>query len=362
MDDPALSEIGRPMIAEYRRRLQTLPIDLYQSRRRHGVTSLVDLIKVVKLAGEPHMSQKTANRYLRRLSEMLNWAVVDELMPRNPAAGVGDVGKKGKREQDERAIFDDADLAKIFGVEWFKTGKGQQTKREDSRFYQPHYYWLPLLGLYSGGRLNELSQLYLDDVKKNEDGCWYLDFNLDGSDKIDADPKLVSIANQDKSLKTVNSHRVVTLHDQIVTLGLPKYVQALRDAGHVRLFPELRFDKVKGYGKAAGAWFNERFLGNHLKIPRDGTKTFHSLRHMFITELFDKEVPEATVAQLAGHVRGETMSAQRYRKDQNASKLQPYINRLVFTLPTVTPFDVAAGVLAVDSALDRKRRHPGAKV
>ena len=77
---------------------------------------------------------------------------------------------------------------------------------------------------------------------------------------------------------------------------------------------------------------------------------------MFITGLFDAEVPEATVAQVAGHERGKTMSAKRYRKDQVASKLQPYINRVEYPLPTLAPFDVAAGVLAVASALDRKER------
>lgn len=357
MDDPTLDDLDRPLITEYRRRLQELPDDLYQARRRYGVTELAELIVSVKSSGDPRMELKTANHYIRRLSEMLNWAVIEELLPRNPAAGVGGVGRRDKREQDERGVFDADDLAKIFGVEWFQEGKGRSSARGQFYTYQPHYYWLPLLGLYSGGRLNELAQLYLDDVQQDDAGCWFIDFNLDGADKIDADPKQEEEGRSDKSLKTINSQRVVALHDRLVGLGLPAYVEALRRAGHVRLFPELRFDKDKGYGKAAGKWFNERFLGRRLKIPRDGTKTFHSLRHMFITGLFDAEVPEATVAQLAGHVRGKTMSAIRYRKDQVASKLQPYVERLVFSLPEIAPFDVGAGLAAVQSALERKRRH-----
>lgn len=357
MDDPMLADLDRPMIAEYRRRLQQLPDDLYQARRRYGVTSLAELIAAVESAGDPRMELSSANHYIRRLSEMLNWAVTEELLSRNPASGVGGIGKRDRREQDERGVFDADDLAKIFGVEWFKEGKGKASARGGFHSYQPHYYWLPLLGLYTGGRLNELAQLYLDDVQQDDAGCWYLDFNLEGSDKIDADPKEERSEGGDKSLKTINSQRVVALHDRLVELGLPDYVEALRREGHVRLFPELRFDQIKGYGKAAGSWFNERFLGTRLEIPRDGTKTFHSLRHMFITGLFDAEVPEATVAQVAGHERGKTMSAKRYRKDQVASKLQPYINRVEYSLLTLAPFDVAAGVLAVGSALDRKERH-----
>jgi integrase len=288
---------------------------------------------------------------------MLNWAVTEELLARNSASGVGGAGRRDRREQDERGVFDADDLTKIFGVEWFKDGKGRASARGGFHNYQPHYYWLPLLGLYTGGRLNELAQLYLDDIQQDDAGCWFIYFNLDGADKIEVDSMQEELGQSDKSLKTINSERVVALHDLLVTLGLPEYVQALRQEGHVRLFPELRFDKIKGYGKAAGSWFNERFLGARLKIPRDGTKTFHSLRHMFITGLFDAELPEVTVAQLAGHERGKTMSSKRYRKDQVAFKLKPYINRLEFSLPKLVPFNIEAGISAVGSALDRKERH-----
>jgi len=126
-----------------------------------------------------------------------------------------------------------------------------------------------LLALTTGGRLNELAQLYLDDVRQSENGTWYLDFNLDGADKLDADD---SDLGPDKSLKTVNSIRVVPLHALIVNAGLPNYVNALREAGHDRLFPELKRDAIKGYGKPAGSWFNERFLGRRLRIERNGKK------------------------------------------------------------------------------------------
>lgn len=361
MDDPVLGDIDRQLIQLYRQRLQLLPKNLFQARHRHGVESLSELIGAAEKSGDALMSATTANSCVLKLSEMLNWAAVEGWMPRNPAAGVGNAGDRDKRAQDDRCMFDDADLAKIFGVEWFVNGTGKKSKRGDFRFFQPHFYWLPLLGLYSGGRLNELSQLYLDDVRENDDGCWYLDFNLIGADKIEADPTHESPLETDKSLKSINSQRVVTLHDTFVTLGFPLYVEALRAAGHVRLFPELRHDKVKGYGKAAGAWFNDRFLGGRLEIPRDGTKTFHSFRHTFITGVFDAEVPEATVAQLAGHERGKTMAAKRYRKDQEASKLRPYVNRLRFNLPPIAPFNVADGLLAVSGSLDRKRRHPSVK-
>lgn len=357
MNDPRLDDIDRSMVTKYRQQLQTLPENLYQARRRHGVTSLADLAKTTSATAGPHFLQTTADRYIGKLSEMLNWAVSEELLPRNPAAGFGGGGKRDKREQDERGIFDHADLAEIFGVVWFRDGKGTKSKRGRFQNYQPHFYWLPLLGIYSGGRLNELAQLYLDDLSQDESGCWYLDFNLVEPSAIEGGSSVEIAGHPSKSLKTVNSRRVVALHHHLIELGLPDYVQALRDAGYDRLFPELHLDKVKGYGKAPGSWFNGRFLKGRLGMARDGTKTFHSFRHMFVTGLFDAEVPEVTVAQLAGHERGETMSGKRYRKDQDASKLRPYIDLLDFNLPAIASFDIASGLSAVRDALDRKRRH-----
>jgi integrase len=217
--------------------------------------------------------------------------------------------------------------------------------------WRPHYYWLPLLGLTCGGRLNELAQLYLDDVRQSEGGTWYVDFNLEGADKTDAD------ADTDKSLKTVNSVRIVPLHDFVIRAGLLEYVIALRKAGHTRLFPELKRDVIKGYGKPAGSWFNDRFLKNKLGIKRNKRKTFHSLRHNFVTALERLDQPERVMSQLAGHERGKSQSSTRYAKDRNADELKNVIDSLTFEcLAGLGKFDAEAGLKAIKAALRRKKK------
>jgi len=354
MDDPKLSQIDRALIREFMARLQTLPADLYQSRRRHGTTTLVDLITAADAAGDPKMNPQTVNNYIGKLSEMLKWAVREEYLPRNPAVGVALSlpVKTGVREQDERCKFEKHDLHLIFGVDWFRDGKPALPSNGRYSQYQPHYYWLPLLGLFTGARLNELAQLYLDDFAQDDGKTWFVDFNLDADDKL-------SDGQSDKSLKTVNSLRQVALHSKLIELGLLKYVQCLREAGHTRLFPELRFDKIKGYGKGAGKWFNDRFLGKKLGIPRDGMRSFHSFRHTFTSAVYDSNegISEPTVAQLTGHQRGETMSAIRYRKDKAATKQLAYIDQIDFDLPEIAPFDIDAGMLALKNAFARKERH-----
>nr|WP_301299947.1 site-specific integrase [Pseudomonas laurylsulfativorans] len=271
------------------------------------------------------------------------------ILTHNPAKRAIEKQKKITRDQDDRLRFEKTDLEKIFSAHWFSTGTGERNKQGRFHLFRPHFYWLPLLGVYTGARLNELSQLYTNDVKVTDTGVHYLDFNLDGPDKLDVDAF-------DKSLKTVNSKRIVALHPHLIELGFPDYVKALSNAGYSRLFPELKRDEIKGYGKPAGSWFNERFLGKQLAIPRDGKRTFHSFRHTFITALSEQGVPPDIQAQLAGHSRGETITAVRYRKDTDAERLLDYVKQLDFKLPEIKPFVVADGLAAVKDGLRRKSK------
>jgi len=345
MGDPELGSIEKETVLDYASRLAQLPPDIYQSKRRYGVETLEALIQVAARDGLECKGANTVKGHVGRLSEVLGYGVGAGMLRFNPASDYKRGRTNGRRAQDERQVFTPAELSLIFSQDWFQDGTGL-FNRKDWTQWRPHYYWLPLLGLLTGGRINELSQLYLDDIRRSESGTWYLDFNLEGSDKID---------EPDKSLKTVNAFRVVPLHGAIVRLGLPEYAAALRRAGHSRLFPELRRDPVKGYGKPAGSWFNERFLGRQLAIERNGMKTFHSFRHCFLTATERLDQPERVLAQLAGHERGTTQSTTRYAKDRNVDELAPIIDKLAFPqLTGIAPFKIVEALLAIKCAERQK--------
>jgi integrase len=356
MGDPKIGGVERSTVRDYMDELQRLPRDARKARRSAPVSTAQELIGWADGHGVDRMHARTARLYVAKLSELLKWAVIEQYVASNAAAGVAEHKRHAKRAQDARDIFEDSELALIFGARWFQTGVGQASKSGRYFEFQPHFYWLPLLALYTGGRINELSQLYLDDVVSPEGGSAYVHFRLNAADKRDVDDGDATGVS-DKRLKTVNSERIVPLRAHLVELGLLEYVGHLRAAGHQRLFPELRLDAVKGYGKAATSWFNERYLGNKLGMARNGRKTFHSLRHQFLTTLDRLGVQETIVAQLAGHERGETMSATRYRKDQDAGPLRPHIDKLVYALPPIARFDSPEGVRAVEDALLRKQQN-----
>jgi integrase len=357
--DVELASVEVSTVVEYREMLMSLPANLATARRAMPDASLKQLIDWARDSRAKKKTAQAAGRYVAVLSELFTWAVNSDYMGRNPARGLGTTGRpEHRRSQDARAIFSTDELRQIFGVEWYRTGRVAANAKGRIHQFRPHHYWLPLLALFSGGRLNELAQLFVTDVRRTASGTDYISFALDHPEKRDTDAHDEDRSHDGaKRLKTVNATRQIPLHPYLVDRGFVNYVAALRAAGHERVFPELLFDPVKGYGKAAGSWFNERFLGQRLKIPRDGTKTFHSFRHQFISAAF-KHLNEATVAQLAGHQRGSTQSGERYRKDQVVDQLKNDVARIEYPdLPSIARFDIETGIKAIVDAQFVKSKH-----
>lgn len=360
--DPTIAELedpdrGRALIEKFTSQLQLMPsgVDLRRARRELGDVPAPELVRWAGVhEGVTRMNTTTTNNYLSKLSECFNWAVEERKLTHNPLTGmlkamdrstVADV-----REDLQRPPLSDAELTAVFSAPWFATGRPKANRNGTlSSHFRPYYYWLPLLGLYVGGRINELAQLYLDDIDDRAP-VPVIKFQLGHPDQINADTPRSS----DKSLKTNNAQRDVPIHPELVRLGLLDYVRELRLAGHRRLFPELRYCAVKGYGKEAGKWFNERFLGSQLNMARNGTKTFHSLRHNFATALKDPSPTGRAKQQLLGHVRGESLAERRYTADLSMENVLEVVKSLTWNLPEIHPFDVSYGLGVVRRALALK--------
>lgn len=352
MEDPKLGMIDRELVRHYETILKRMPAHRDLAIRRHGTNNATKLLELADKHSEERLSAKTVQSYLRALSQLFRWAVTEDYFSKNPAENISQKTPNAKtRPQDARDPFDQNDLNQIFSAAWFQLGGAKRNKAGGLTSFRPYYYWLPLIGLHCGARLNEISQLYLNDIVEYEPGKFYIFVS-------DSTPETVNTKNptkaHDKSIKNSNSKRVVPIHPLLIELGLIDYVQALKLNGEERLFPELIYDEVKGYGKAAGRWFNEHFLGKQLNFERDGMKAFHSFRHTFITSLINKATPEYIISGIAGHERGKTTSLKRYGKD-DAARLQPHIDILDFELPAIHPFKIAEGVIAIKQALRRRR-------
>jgi len=102
----------------------------------------------------------------------------------NPADGLR---LKDKRRSDEKQdVFSIDDLTKMF-IDSPEYG--------EDKYRNAHSFWLPLLGLFTGARLEELCQLFLSDVV-TRDGVWCIDIN-----ETDA-PDLKSVKSSERRIET----------------------------------------------------------------------------------------------------------------------------------------------------------------
>lgn len=215
MGDPLVSAVTRDMLRTYRDEyLPKVPAKLHLLRHKHPeiAESITAAIGVVD-SKWPRISELEQRKRMGWLAGLFAWLSKERLIEADPADGLDqasanqDAGPKKRkhRKQDSRDAFTDDDLRAIFSASWFKTGRGQINLAGTYREFMPLYYWLPLLGLHTGARINELCQLKLTDIKQTPAGVWYIDIN-DGAD--------------DQSVKNSNSVRNVPLHPLLIQLGL----------------------------------------------------------------------------------------------------------------------------------------------
>lgn len=273
MGDPSLQQIDRDLLRHYRDNLlPRCPADLHLLRSKHPEAGVSMTAAITQAPSSwPRLSAGERKKRMTWLSQFLKWLKVEGHIAVDPSEGLAQgvldpQSTRKKRKQDSREVFSIQELRQIFGATWYRTGRGELSKAGTYREFLPLYYWLPLLGLHTGARINELCQLKLHDFRQTSTGVWFIAITDDGDDQ---------------KVKTSNSLRNVPLHQRLVDLGLIAWLRALEAAGHDRLFPELRHDPVKGYSKDAVKWFSRYLAG--FGWPRDGTKTFHSLRHTFAT-------------------------------------------------------------------------------
>ena len=193
-----------------------------------------------------------------------------------------------KRPDGERDPFTADELQTLFNGYLYQGEFPPHTKPH------PYQFWLPLIGLYTGMRIEEICQLYASDLKQI-DGVWCLDINED---------------NPDKSVKT-SERRIVPLHPFLVEeLNFVGYVKSLPDQKD-RIFPELKRIKNR-YSHHASLWFSD-FKQRCGIVAPPRKKTFHSFRHTVIDHLLQKDIQDRIISMLVGHsIQGQTKG--RYGK------------------------------------------------
>ena len=221
---------------------------------------------------------------ITRLKTLLNYAVANDFIPVNPAKDVIVIIPEG--EKAKRKPFDLPSLTAIFSSPIYSHDERPTDGRGEAA------YWLPLLALYTGARLEEMGQLRPSDVREEtypdaddkEQAAWFIHVVEDEED--------------DLKLKNAGSERVIPIHPVLEEQGFIRFVQTAKDVGQARLFPALRPDK---YGRLTAKW--GEWFGAYKRTVvgiTDRRMVFHSFRHTF-KDKGRGRMSEGVQRQIMGH-------------------------------------------------------------
>lgn len=234
----------------------------------------------------------TIRTHFTVLSSLMNWAVQNEYVTRNYAEGLA---PKDNRSDDElRVPYDNEELKKLVA--------GLVTEKSESP--EKHHCWfVPIISLFSGLRMDEACQLHKEDIKQ-VDGIWCFNVNDDG----------------DKKLKRKKSKRIVPIHPALIKMGLIEYAQGVN---HKRIWPALR-KTGRGYSGYWSTWYS---TFNRTNVTEDSRKTFHSLRKNFSNSLKQARVQDTIIGELLGHAP-QTLAMGTYSNSYDVSVLFDEIKKI----------------------------------
>jgi integrase len=190
--------------------------------------------------------------------------------------------------------------------------------------------WIPVLALFTGARREELAGLLIDEVGEADD-IRYLYFK---------DNKL-------RKLKEDTCERMTPLHTEIIRLGFPAYVDAIRASGADRLFPGI----VSSNGLTD--WFTS-YVKSKLG-ETDVMQDLHSFRHTFKTAARNAGINTELHNAITGHKTPGVGS--QYGSTAGLERLKIEMDKIRYKGVVIMPppLPTADEIKAISAGAERRR-------
>ncbi len=310
-DKPA-NHLTMDDVDRYLEVIQQLPSNMKKAKRYRdlGIDEILNLDEVVPMSGQ------TIKNNLRQAKSYCAWLANRGYTVRDVAADHSYSPDDLRKESEQRAEYSADDIQRM--VDGFLAERSRTPRRFMSR---PERFWVPLLCLFGGFRLEEACQLLVADVKQVH-GVWCIDCNW-----YDDKGEVV------KRFKTKNAKRVQPIHQTVLDLGFVEYVEGVKAGGSLRLFPLLtpRPSDNNKVGGNLSAWWNGQkgsykgFSKEYVSTDKD--KVFHSTRHNFCTAVEHPGMSDRMLSDLMGHAK-KTVASKRYFKGHLVNDKLVEINRI----------------------------------
>ena len=287
--------------------IQNLP----SNRKKHARYKNIKIIDFLnaEVPKSDRLSSITLTRYLGQIGTFFRWLKSNDYTATNLDEPLKSIKVKKVRSVDQQPCYTKDDLRKLFNSD--KYIHGLHTKAS--------HFWVPLIALYTGARLNEICQLSITDLVFDDSlKIWAFDIN----ENHDEDEK--------KSIKKSYHARFVPVHKKLIELGFLEFHKSQKDKKFNRLFPDLPYVGIANkYGDKITRWFNRTYQKN-CHISTVGA-SFHSFRHTVISHLvIDKNVNPNEIAVGLGQTPTGGVTQTTYTKPMQLKAYAPLFDRINF--------------------------------
>ena len=288
--DPYIEDLNDELIYQYLEDIKKLPSRHTISKKYRG-KSIESLLKM-KIPQKDLLDDETIRNHINKVKSFFLWLEKRHYLPSGKYSCLFEQNKRSKLPHEARDVFSTDDLNKVFNHEDYLN------------FKKPWEFWLPIIALYTGMRINEICQLLLDDIVKEGD-IWY--FRI--------------CEGEGKTLKTKTSQRNIPIHPELIDLGFIDYVKMLKRDRRKYLFPDLNGNKTRPSHtpiKKINQWIKAIGIRDDEKT---GKKTFHSFRHTFANRCKELGLDQEMTAEILGHSEGRGDMRLIYTKPAGIKKL-----------------------------------------
>ncbi|HVV40509.1 MAG TPA: hypothetical protein VHC94_05535 [Nitrobacter sp.] len=290
----------------------------------------------LKAAGTKH---STWNRHNAALTAFWDWAKKNDLTTRDANPFTGLFLKSSSRRKpwnggsEKRIHWSEKAMEKLFASPLFTGCKSLHRRHvPGSVVVRDALYWVVLIIAYTGMRREEVCQLRVEHLCRDEDtGIWFFNLKAEGLDLKDT--------SNEEDEDAIAAKRWVPVPNALIELGIIECLHSGRAAGQ-QLFRELRpYGTDKKFGTKVGKDF-ARYRKNydqarHAKGNDSSTLLYvrlmdlHSFRHNICSSLIDVGVPQAHAEEVSGHKSESRKTAfANYDRGRTLEVLKGAIERL----------------------------------
>ena len=316
--DPNIGILTREHARQVNETIALFPANFKKKYPGQPLKKIIDDSRNGIIPETERIKTPTFNKYAFLISGMFQYALDQEFITDNYFKNLNRPKEKGQK----RLPFTNEELTKFFNTDLFMI-----------KNFKPKYawrYWVPLIMLYTGARLEEICQLQLDDIYDVET---ILCFHI----RERQDPKSGQVLTK---VKTEQSNRLIPVHPVLIRLGITSYVYTLKAKSENQLFPALKNQNQKGEYKSYSSDVSKYFNENSMKYKKtsyihkcgitDQTKVLYCFRHTVESVLLNHPdgINHDDIDKLLGH-EIKSIGRKNYGK-YNINTLQRIVSKIEY--------------------------------